>query len=86
MPVSSSRSDIYITCTAKYWQIQHFNSTHLLLTCPRSNIRAVVECNRSPTWVPLSLKPFLKALADKLSQVMKEYIKAHSECRVRERV
>lgn len=86
MPVSSSYSDIYITYTIKYWEIQLFNGTHLLLTCPRSNIMAVVECIRSLTWVPLSLKPCLKALADKLSQVMKEYIKAYSECRARERI
>lgn len=54
---------IYITCTIKYWQMQLFNVIHLLLTCPRSNIRAVAECNRSLTWMSLSLKPFPKALA-----------------------
>lgn len=86
MPVSGTYSDIYKTCTIKYWQIQLFKGIHLLLTCPRSNIRVVVKCNRSLTWEPFSLKPFLKGLADKLSQVTKEYIKTHSECSVRERI
>lgn len=46
----------------------------------------MVEYTRSLTWVPLSLKLFPKVLADKLSRVIKEYIKAHSERRVRERI
>lgn len=86
MPARSSYSGIYITCAIKYWQTQLFSGSLLLLTCPRSSIRVVVERNRSPTWKPVSLKPFLKALSDKPSQVTKEYIKAHSECRVRERI